>query len=375
MIESLAIQNNAIITTQNNISKSISKLLQQKEKKMVTELKKKLNLKNSAKKISKEEYDLKLENIYSQFKPQLEYIEKYKLESLFEEKLKLSLDSDFVYQNLESKYNLTYFKEIYLDCRKMMTLGNDSNKARYHNPNTNEILWVEDLALHYYINKEIWNQSKYSIGSNQSDQQLSSINLINEEAKLSGIHSENGLGLTLFGLFLWNQIFDDSVPGVFQSPFQNGPLDFGSKEFYFRREKNIINRLEQISLMNEAELKQEIEDLWEIHYGTLNQTINWDSIKFSKIKLTDIVVWFGGKRISHIISNYAKDLKHWSHGLPDLILWNINTKEVKFSEVKSETDRLSNVQKAWIVHLSNGCIPVELWHVKDVYDPKAVEVF
>ena len=139
MIESLAIQNNAIITTQNNISKSISKLLQQKEK-MVTELKKKLNLKNSAKKISKEEYDLKLENIYSQFKPQLEYIEKYKLESLFEEKLKLSLDSDFVYQNLESKYNLTYFKEIYLDCRKMMTLGNDSNKARYHNPNTNEIL-------------------------------------------------------------------------------------------------------------------------------------------------------------------------------------------------------------------------------------------
>ena len=42
--------------------------------------------------------------------------------------------------------------------------------------------------------------------------------------------------------------------------------------------------------MNEVELKQEVEDLWEMHYGTLNPTINWDSIKFSKIKLTDIVV-------------------------------------------------------------------------------------
>ena len=175
--------------------------------------------------------------------------------------------------------------------------------------------------------------------------------------------------------FLWRQIFDDSIPGVFQTPYQNGPLDFGSKEFYYRREKSITERLDQVSQMTENELKDEVEDLWEKHYGTLNPAINWDSIKFSKIKLADIVQCFGGKKVSHIIINYAKDLRNWSHGLPDLILWNISTKEIKFSEVKSETDRLSNIQKAWIAHLSKGEIYVELCHVKDVYDPRAVEVF
>ena len=32
---------------------------------------------------------------------------------------------------------------------------------------------------------------------------------------LNGMHCENALGKTLFGLFMWEIIFDDSVPYVF----------------------------------------------------------------------------------------------------------------------------------------------------------------
>ena len=91
--------------------------------------------------------------------------------------------------------------------------------------------------------------------------------------------------------------------------------------------------------------------------------------------MIDIVKWLGAKAISHIIIKYALDFKNWSHGLPDLFLWNIDTKEAKFVEVKSETDRLSYMQKAWIAYLKQGNISVEVCFVKDQYHPDAVPVF
>lgn len=82
-----------------------------------------------------------------------------------------------------------------------------------------------------------------------------------------------------------------------------------------------------------------------------------------------------GQKVSHILVKYAQDYRNWTHGLPDLFLWNIDTGEAKFVEVKSETDRLSDMQKAWIAHLTQGGIKVEVCYVKDVYHPLAVEVF
>ena len=61
-----------------------------------------------------------------------------------------------------------------------------------------------------------------------------------------------------------------------------------------------------------------------------------------------------------MLENYCKDYKYWNHGMPDLILWDAATGRLKFSEVKSETDRLSEVQRAWIAHLSQIKIEVEV---------------
>ena len=47
--------------------------------------------------------------------------------------------------------------------------------------------------------------------------------------------------------------------------------------------------------------------------------------------------------------------------MPDLILW--DKTRVKFSEVKSETDRLSEVQRAWIAFMSQNKIDVEVCYV------------
>lgn len=49
--------------------------------------------------------------------------------------------------------------------------------------------------------------------------------------------------------------------------------------------------------------------------------------------------------------------------MPDLILWDSATGRVKFSEVKSETDRLSEVQRAWIAYLSTIKVDIEVCYV------------
>jgi fanconi-associated nuclease 1 len=46
--------------------------------------------------------------------------------------------------------------------------------------------------------------------------------------------------------------------------------------------------------------------------------------------------------------------------MPDLFLWNPERKQVKFSEVKSENDRLSDTQRLWIHVLTGAGIEVEL---------------
>jgi len=62
--------------------------------------------------------------------------------------------------------------------------------------------------------------------------------------------------------------------------------------------------------------------------------------------------------------------------MPDLILWDPTTGRVKFSEVKSENDRLSEVQRAWIAYLSQSQIEVEVCLVNRVLNgEEAIDVF
>jgi len=76
------------------------------------------------------------------------------------------------------------------------------------------------------------------------------------------------------------------------------------------------------------------------------------------------------------MANYCKDYKYWNHGMPDLILWDPTTGRVKFSEVKSENDRLSEVQRAWIAYLSQSKIEVEVCLVNRASaGEEAIEVF
>jgi hypothetical protein len=104
--------------------------------------------------------------------------------------------------------------------------------------------------------------------------------------------------------------------------------------------------------MNNTQLLKALNQSYEQNENKFNRFVSWDSLRLTKRRLGEIAVIFGGKRLAAIMINYCKDFKFWNHGMADLILWDSATGRVKFSEVKSENDRLSEVQRAWIAYLS-----------------------
>lgn len=64
-----------------------------------------------------------------------------------------------------------------------------------------------------------------------------------------------------------------------------------------------------------------------------------------------------------MMGNYCRDYKNWNHGCPDLILWNPETGEYLFSEIKSENDRLSDVQIAWLNFFTKNGISAESCYI------------
>jgi hypothetical protein len=64
----------------------------------------------------------------------------------------------------------------------------------------------------------------------------------------------------LFGILMWEEIFHDKIPYVFQTPFQFGPLDFSEPEFYRSRKELIEEKLTMLAKMDGIKLKTHFED-------------------------------------------------------------------------------------------------------------------
>ena len=77
-----------------------------------------------------------------------------------------------------------------------------------------------------------------------------------------------------------------------------------------------------------------------------------------------MILYCCGSKLACMFFRYlAQDYKAWSYGMPDLVLWKIKQRKVKFVEVKSEQDVLSEQQKCWIANITHMDAEVELCQV------------
>lgn len=80
---------------------------------------------------------------------------------------------------------------------------------------------------------------------------------------------------------------------------------------------------------------------YEKHKHFHNMLVNWDNMRLTPQRVSAIAYCMGGKLIKMFFSKLAMDFKNWSFGMPDCVLWREDKAAIKFVEVKSENDTLS----------------------------------
>jgi fanconi-associated nuclease 1 len=170
-----------------------------------------------------------------------------------------------------------------------------------------------------------------------------------------GFHSEGGIARTLFA-YLFADVLFTYVPNVFQTPYQTCPLDLHTDAFYPSRLSEINARLNELS---NGGAKALIQQVWDAHNERKTCIVGLDWA-FELDDLLEIAELFDGNALATICKVFAQEYGQRGGGMPDLFLWHVKKREVKFAEVKSENDRLSDTQRLWIHVLAGAGVKVEL---------------
>lgn len=181
-----------------------------------------------------------------------------------------------------------------------------------------------------------------------------------------GYHSEGGIVRTLFA-YLFCDILFIYIPNVFQTPYQTCPLDLHTDAFYPSRISEINARLNEIS---NGDAKSIMKRVYDDHHERRTCVVGLDWT-FDIADLLEIAECFDGEALATVCKVMAQEYGQRGGGVPDLFLWKVangaedgakekRKGEVKFAEVKSENDRLSDTQRLWIHVLSGAGVSVEL---------------
>ena len=170
-----------------------------------------------------------------------------------------------------------------------------------------------------------------------------------------GYHSEGGIIRTLFAYLFYDILFV-YIPNVFQTAYQICPLDLHTDAFYPSRFSEISYRLVEISNGAASSLISSLYSRF-CEKKTCIIGLNWD---FALDDLLEIVACFDPAALATICKVMAQEYRVRGGGIPDLFLWNSEKKEVRFAEVKSENDRLSDTQRLWIHVLTGAGVRVDL---------------
>ncbi|CBJ26014.1 conserved unknown protein [Ectocarpus siliculosus] len=140
-----------------------------------------------------------------------------------------------------------------------------------------------------------------------------------EEGSWAGWHCEGSPLRSLWALLMWDVIFSPGVADVFQTPFQDAPLDLDfCPLFYLNRRTAVDTRLAELRAASAAELVALVGDAWLANAGTVCRGLNWD--RSSVRHLQAIAAGLGGPAMAAILAALCLNHKHFGGGLPDLLL-------------------------------------------------------
>lgn len=211
-----------------------------------------------------------------------------------------------------------------------------------------------------------------------------------------GIHCEGALLRDLFGILLFDQLFDTSVEGVFASEYQDAPMDLGTEVFYSSRRAQLERRLADIAALSPEDLAAEVLEHFAAAHGRRVRGVRWDRYKGpcggfrcegDEGELGRRTLWtrqggevedcactigaaagaVGGRALAAALRQLCLDYN--AAGLPDLLVWSWGGgrgPRARFVEVKSERDTLSRRQRVWLSIFRGAGAEAEVCHIRDV---------
>ncbi|KAJ8946382.1 hypothetical protein NQ318_011788 [Aromia moschata] len=139
-----------------------------------------------------------------------------------------------------------------------------------------------------------------------------------------------------------------------------------TKYFYLRRKDEIDKRLAEIELgWSRDEVINWLNNNYDLHSHKLG-FCEVGAIITEKKLLEILVDCIGRKVLAGIFKRFVTNIKDYRKGMPDLLVWNEETKKSKFVEVKGENDKLSIAQSLWIKHLKTIGADVEVCLVHSI---------
>lgn len=224
------------------------------------------------------------------------------------------------FNNEESKDSFALVEEDGNDRKKSM-----KGKSVFESKKNGEEISVETYCIEHYEEDDGW----------------------------TGVWDEGTAIKFIFSLCMWEStLFGSDVADVFQTPYQDRPLDLHTDAFYESRKHVIDTRVAEISAMSGEQIMAEIAMLYHKYKDVRAVGCAWS--RYESDVLSGIAYGVGGKAVARVCQLMCQDFTYWASGLPDLTLWRRKHEgqwECKLVEVKSPRDRLSDKQTCWLSEL------------------------
>jgi DNA polymerase-3 subunit epsilon len=175
--------------------------------------------------------------------------------------------------------------------------------------------------------------------------------------------TENLVWRTLFGLLFWEELFVDGDVSL-HSPFEFLPASLEDGSFYARNRQRIDTKLEL--LREPGSVKRQLLRTSTARYGTPNGVFRWrESMNDAVFALLDNAP---AAAVESILRRLCTEYTGSRYGYPDVMV--VDTKGVRFVEVKAEGDQLRRNQLLRLRQLRDAGFRADVLRVDWVIDPE-----
>ncbi|MDF1741073.1 MAG: exonuclease domain-containing protein [Verrucomicrobiales bacterium] len=180
---------------------------------------------------------------------------------------------------------------------------------------------------------------------------------------IRAFHTENAIWQHLFGVFLWDLIFDPDKAALHNS-FEMRPSDLKNGVFYRKRLEALQERLQQLNDPDTA--LSTFNKNWEEQCETPNGVTQW--LPEYRELVRELILRAKPGSLATVLESMLKDYRTCRSGYPDLML--LDGDEVRFVEVKAQGDQLRRNQLLQLEKLQRTGFSVEVNRVEWIVHPE-----